>query len=288
MIHSMTAFARTESLLPWGRVIWELRSVNHRFLELNLRLPEEWRGLDNMIRERLSRYIQRGKVDVNLRFEAEQGTEVHFKVNTALACQLLAAAETVQNLGFNLAPLSCADVLNWPGILQFPTPDSDTLTTALLSELDATVTQFIAHRQREGAHIHALIMQRCDAIGIETAKVRAVLPAIINAQQVRIRTRLEEIMQQPENERLEQEMVFFAQKMDVSEELERLETHLHEVRSALSQTTPVGRRLDFLMQELNREANTLGAKSVHADTSQVAVNLKVLIEQIREQVQNIE
>jgi uncharacterized protein (TIGR00255 family) len=288
MIHSMTAFARTEAQLPWGRVVWELRSVNHRFLELNLRLPEEWRGLDNVVRERLSARIQRGKVDASLRFEAGQGTEVHFEVNLALTRQLLNAAKTVQNLDATLAPLNVAEVLNWPGVLEIPRPDTDTLAAALLAELDTALNQFIEHRRREGAQIRMLIEQRCTAIGEETAKVRAVLPAIINAQRERLRARLEEVWQQPDNERLEQEMVFFAQKMDVAEELERLETHLREVRAALAQASPVGRRLDFLMQELNREANTLGSKSVHAETSQVAVNLKVLIEQMREQVQNVE
>jgi uncharacterized protein (TIGR00255 family) len=288
MTYSMTAFAREQKQLPWGRAVWEIRSVNHRFLEITLRLPEELRSLDPTVREHLSAKISRGKIDCSLRFEPEKGTDVQFNVNISLAEQLLNAARQLQTLDSRLSGLNVAEVLRWPGVLEAPTPDLDVLGNALLTELDHTLEHFIAHRQREGSTIRALLLERCDAISAEVATVRAALPDILQAQRERLQARVEEVLQHVDQDRLEQEMVLFAQKMDVAEELERLETHVQEVRAVLQQNKPVGRRLDFLMQELNREANTLGSKSVHTSSSAVAINLKVLIEQMREQVQNVE
>lgn len=289
MIRSMTAFAREESQLEWGRAWWEIRSVNHRYLEVNLRLPEELRGLDTRVRERISQHARRGKIDCNLRFEAGKGTDPRIQINQPLAEQILHAAKQIKSLApDDLCAPSCMDILRWPGVLELPTLDLDALSSALLDELDKTLDHFIAHREREGRQLHNVLEARCQAIQEEVDAVRKFLPEILQTQRERLHKKLGEVLQNIDSERIEQEIVLFAQKMDVAEELERLETHLAEIRAALDHKTPVGRRLDFLMQELNREANTLGAKSVHARTSLAAVNLKVLIEQMREQVQNIE
>lgn len=287
MIRSMTAFARSTAQTEWGDVCWELRSVNHRYLEISTRLPEELRQLEAPIRERIAHTVQRGKIDCNLRFQADNRSH-HFEINLPLVEQLLHVAEQINQTRQQQEQIPTIEILRWPGVLESAMPDSERLAEPLLQNLNEALEQLLAYRQREGEQIKHLLEQRCQAIEQEIILVREELPVILQAQRERLQSRLLELEQNLNLERLEQEMVFMAQKMDVAEELDRLETHLLEVRQALKEEKPIGRRLDFLMQELNREANTLGSKSVHTRTSMASVNLKVLIEQMREQIQNVE
>ncbi len=286
MIRSMTAFARSTAQTEWGDVCWELRSVNHRYLEISTRLPEELRQLEAPIRERISKALQRGKIDCNLRFQSD--SHAHFELNTSLVQQLLALAEQVNQTRQQQDEIPTIELLRWPGVMEATPPDFEALSKILLQTLDEAIEQLLAYRQREGEQIKQLLEQRCQAIAKEVSTVREELPGILQSQRERLKSRLHELEQNLNMERLEQEMVFMAQKMDVAEELERIEAHLLEVNQALKEDKPTGRRLDFLMQELNREANTLGSKSIHTRTSMASVNLKVLIEQMREQIQNVE
>jgi len=287
MIRSMTAFARSTAQTEWGDVCWELRSVNHRYLEINTRLPEELRQIEAAVREKVGKTVQRGKIDCNLRFQADNSSN-HFELNKQLVEQLLGLAEQLNQVRQQQEHIPTIEILRWPGVMETSTPDFDSLTHPLLETLSEALEQLLAYRQREGEQIQQLLEQRCQAIAEEVIAVREEFPAILQAQRERLQSRLLELEQNLNLERLEQEMVFMAQKIDVAEELDRLETHLLEVRQALKEEKPIGRRLDFLMQELNREANTLGSKSVHTRTSMASVNLKVLIEQMREQIQNVE
>ncbi|MCP4700316.1 MAG: YicC family protein [Gammaproteobacteria bacterium] len=284
----MTAFAREERQIPEGYACWEIRSVNHRYQEINARLPEELRSLEGAVRKHVGKRVQRGKIECSLRFQAGRGTGSQFKVNLSLAEQLLAAAGQVGKLRGASAQLKAIDILRWPGVLEPSAIDLEELSSTLLLLLDDALTQIVAHREREGAQIAAFIEQRCTAIAEEISRVRRQLPGILASQREKLRTRLAEFMEKLDPDRLEQEMVILAQKVDVEEELDRLETHLVEIRRVLSESKPGGRRLDFLMQELNREANTMGAKSIHSVTTQASLNVKVLIEQMREQIQNVE
>lgn len=285
---SMTAFARVASTTPWGELCWEVRSVNHRYLEQNIRLPEDLRGLELGARERISQQLQRGKIDATLRFQANAAPSQGFHLNLDLAQQLINIAGQIQQLTGEERRLSAVDLMRWPGVLESPPIDTDSLGQAILELLDTALQQLIAHRQREGQQITQLIEQRCVEVEKEVAQVREELPVILKAQRERLLNRLEEARQKLDADRLEQEMVLVAQKADVAEELDRLNTHVREVRKTMSKSGSIGRRLDFLMQEMNREANTLGSKSIHENTTLVSVNLKVLIEQMREQIQNIE
>ena len=288
MIRSMTAFARTEVCAPVGHGWWELRSVNHRYLDMNVRLPEEWRLLESAIRERITKQIRRGKIDCVLRWQAGGEGANPLQLNVELTQALIQTAQKISALLPNPAPLSITDLLRWPGLLATPEQDLENTGQLLLAQLDLALEQLISQRQREGKQISELLTERCLAIAEDAKQTRQLLPAILNAQQEKLRQRLAEVLQSLDNERLEQEMVILAQKMDVAEELDRLETHLQELRQLLQQGGTVGRRLDFLLQEMHREANTLGAKSIHLTTTSASINFKVLIEQIREQVQNIE
>ncbi|MEJ2508126.1 MAG: YicC family protein [Gammaproteobacteria bacterium] len=288
----MTAFTRKEDDGSWGHLTLELRSVNHRYLETTLRLPEELRALEPRLRERIGERLGRGKVDCNMRYEAPQLQAGEVVVNKEFAQGLAHASREVDSMLYNPAPVSSMDVLKWPGVLQTPAPDLEKLAGAVIALLDSALEDLVATREREGDKLKGLIEQRCDAVAEVAARVRQALPAIQQRLRERLLARLSEIGSEvgtePDSGRLEQEMVYLAQRMDVDEELDRLETHLEEVRRVLGEEQPVGRRLDFLMQELNREANTLGSKSADAETTRASVDLKVLIEQMREQVQNIE
>ncbi len=287
MIRSMTAFARSTAQTEWGDVCWELRSVNHRYLEISTRLPEELRQLEAPIRERVAQIVQRGKIDCNLRFQADNNHS-HLQLNLPLVQQLLDMEKQINQVREAQEQIPTVDILRWNGVLETTMPDSDSLAEPLLRALDEALAQLLAYRQREGEQIQQLLEQRCEAIAQEVLVVREGMATILQAQRERLQSRLSELEHHLNLERLEQEMVFMAQKMDVAEELDRLEAHLLEVHQALKDDKPTGRRLDFLMQELNREANTLGSKSVHTRTSMASVNLKVLIEQMREQIQNVE
>ncbi len=289
MTRSMTAFARQEAEHSWGSLIWEIRSVNHRYLEPHLRMPESLRELEGSLREQLRKKLSRGKVECTLRFHPEAQAQ-QLTVNSEFAKELIAAADEVAALSLsgNTQPMNPLDVLRWPGVLQDAQIDMDQVKAEALKLFGCALDDLIAGREREGVELNALIEQRLVSISEIVVEVRSKLPQILQAQRDNLRSRLEELKEDLDEGRLEQEMVMLAQKADVDEEMDRLNTHVLEVRRVLKQKGPIGRRLDFLMQELNREANTLSSKSIVADTTQCAVELKVLIEQMREQIQNIE
>jgi uncharacterized protein (TIGR00255 family) len=286
MIRSMTAYANAEENVAQGWLACELRAVNHRFLEIGVRLPEELRALEPALRERITARISRGKLDVNLRYRPPT-TAADLLLNDRATEQLSTLAVELRQRFPELAT-DFATLLGWPGLLVKPELDQAGLSQAALALLERTLDEFIAGRQREGDKLAAAITERVDDIARIVREVRQTLPEIRAALRAKLETRLAELKQPVEPGRLEQELVLQLSRMDVDEELDRLDAHLAEARRVLALAEPVGRRLDFLMQEFNREANTLGSKSVDARTTRAAVDLKVLIEQMREQVQNIE
>ncbi len=286
MIRSMTAFATLERAFEGGALVAELRAVNHRFLELGLRLPEELRALEPALRERIAARIARGKLDFSLRLRAGE-SEGELKANPRVVAQL---SELALDLGARFPGLHTefSTLLQLPGVLQNKAFDADALQAEALALLGALLDQFVAAREREGAKLAAVINERVDAIAARAADARELMPQIRAGQRQKLETRLADLSQPADPGRLEQELVLWLQKLDVDEELDRLDSHVKEIRRVLQQREPVGRRLDFLLQEFNREANTFGSKSVDVRTTNLAVELKVLIDQIREQVQNIE
>jgi uncharacterized protein (TIGR00255 family) len=287
MIHSMTAFARAEQATAHGTLSWELRSVNHRYLEAHLRLPDAFRDLEGSARELLRQGLSRGKVECTLRF-AEDSAGKPLQVDRERAAQLIAAAESVASLIKQPAPLNPLEVLGWPGVLVADAADPQALNKAALTLFTQALEQLKSGRGREGAELAKLLNERLDSISAEVAALRELVPQMLATQRQKILDRCSEMQAELDPQRLEQELVLLAQKSDVAEELDRLATHASEVRRVLKSGGAAGRRLDFLMQELNREANTLGSKAFDPRSTQAAVNLKVLIEQMREQVQNIE
>ena len=288
MIRSMTAFSRKELNAQWGTLSWELRSVNHRYLEMHPRLPDTLRDLENPVRESLRKSLSRGKVECILKLKAENITPTSLEINENYVKQLLEAANRLTHMTGDTSGLSVTDLLGWPGVVTSPEADQSDIQQAALALLQEALQDFVANREREGQVLNDIIRDRLDKIDEQVVIVRQHLPQILQAQKEKLQARLEEISANVDQDRLEQEIVYLAQKSDVDEELDRLETHVKEVRRTLKQGGAVGRRLDFLMQELNREANTLGSKSINTLTTQAAVELKVLIEQMREQIQNIE
>ncbi|WP_137886486.1 YicC/YloC family endoribonuclease [Pseudomonas sp. 2FE] len=287
MVHSMTAFARVERASANGTLSWELRSVNHRYLEPQLRLPESFRDLEGAVREALRQGLSRGKVECTLRF-AEDTAGKALQVDRERAAQLVAAAESVASLIKQPAPLNPLEVLAWPGVLVADAADPQALNSAALELFTEALSELKNGRAREGAELAKLLNERLDNITEEVSALRELIPQMLVAQRQKILDRCAEMQAELDPQRLEQELVLLAQKSDVAEELDRLSTHVTEVRRVLKAGGAAGRRLDFLMQELNREANTLGSKAFDTRSTQAAVNLKVLIEQMREQVQNIE
>ncbi len=288
MPRSMTGFARREVKLSWGTAVWEIRSVNHRYLEPSFRLPEDFREIEPHLREAMRKALQRGKVEANLNIQWEQ-EETELGINTTRVAQLTKAAQHINHLlGASAAPINALDILKYPGVIQKQEIDRDAIQAEVLKLFNSALDGLIEHRTREGNELEQLILQRLDAVSAQVLLVRARLPEILTAQREKLQTKLAALQIDLDPERLEQEIVMLAQKADVDEELDRLDTHVIEVKRSLKQTDSLGRRLDFLMQELNREANTLSSKSIVSDTTQAAVELKVLIEQMREQVQNIE
>ena len=288
MLRSMTAFARIESQHDHGGVQWEIRSVNHRYLDVNLRLPEDLRRLDPKVRERIGARLARGKVDCTLRVLTNPAQAGGLSVDGDLAARIAGAAQSVANLLPNPAPVNPVDILRWPGVVQAPAPDPERIERIVLDELDRALSDLAGMREREGARIDAMIRERLDDLEVEVRHVRELLPIVVQAFGDRMRARLAELGTALDEGRVEQELSLIAQRMDVAEELDRLEAHVEEIRATIEKTGPAGRRLDFLMQELNREANTLGSKSAAVATSRASVDLKVLIEQMREQIQNVE
>ena len=289
MPRSMTGFARREAKLSWGTAVWEIRSVNHRYLESSFRLPEDFREIEPHLREAMRKALQRGKVEASLSIQWEQEGDAELGINISRVTQLTKAAQQInQLLGAAAAPINALDILKYPGVLQKQEVDREAMQVAVLTLFDSALDGLIEHRTREGNELEQLILQRLDAVSAQVLRVRARLPEILATQREKLQTKLAALQIDIDPERLEQEIVMLAQKADVDEELDRLDTHVIEVKRSLKQTDSLGRRLDFLMQELNREANTLSSKSIVSDTTQAAVELKVLIEQMREQVQNIE
>ncbi|SDQ58416.1 YicC/YloC family endoribonuclease [Pseudoxanthomonas sp. CF125] len=286
MIRSMTAYATAERATEGGTLACELRAVNHRFLELGLRLPEELRVLEPALRERISARIARGKLDFSLRLRSPEG-EGGLQLNATLVRQLseLALDMTAR---FPALRTEFIDLLQYPGVLQARSTDAEVLQAEALALLDTLLDQFVGAREREGEKLAVAIRERVDALAARAAEVRELIPVIRAGQRQKLDARLADLAQAADPGRVEQELVLWLQKLDVDEELDRLDSHIKEIRRVLKQTEPVGRRLDFLLQEFNREANTLGSKSVDVRTTNIAVELKVLIDQIREQVQNIE
>ncbi|MCZ6804219.1 MAG: YicC family protein [Proteobacteria bacterium] len=288
MIHSMTAYGRAEHSGNWSEASCEIRTVNHRYLDISIRLPEELRLLEQLIRERISDRLNRGKIDCSIRFEQREISNGALPVNQDLLAKIIKTAEKTSSQLKMAAPLNPLDLLRWPGVLDKDVLDTEAITAPLLELVDRTLDAVIDTRQREGKKIRMMIRERCQSAKINVSRVRELMPAILDSIREKLTLRAQELSNEFDNERLEQELLLLAQKMDVAEEMDRLDAHIDEVTRVLDQNGPVGRRLDFLMQEMNRESNTLGSKSSHLDTSNVSVDLKVLIEQMREQIQNIE
>ena len=289
MIHSMTAFASTEHSGEFGRLRWEIRSVNHRYLDVAPKLPEDFRGFEGRIRERVGERLSRGRVELLLRFEPEPGVNAgSVQLDDQRAAELLAVFRRLADLGDSEQPPPLTTVLGWPGVVVESPPDLSHVGEAAMELLDRALDDLLAARRREGEKLAAVISQRVAAIGEWTDRIREWLPAIREGVRDRIQERCAELKSELDPGRLEQEVALAAQKLDVDEELDRLAAHVDEARRVLELEEPVGRRLDFLLQEFHREANTLASKSVDQRTSQAGVELKVLIEQIREQVQNVE
>ncbi len=288
MIRSMTAFARQQQRGEHGELTWEIRSVNHRFLEVTVRLPEELRSIEPAVRECVAARLGRGKVECNLRLKTAAAANVEMQINEPLVEQLLAAAEKIAHRLHSSHHPTIMDVLRWPGVMEPGEQDFTPVQEAALALLERTLDTLVESRLREGTRLTELITQRVSGMYHQVELARTRMPQVIEAVRERLRARLAEVVQNLDQERLEQEMALLAQRLDIDEEMDRLRTHLDEVSRVLQQEEPVGRRLDFLMQELNREANTLGSKSADSETTAVSVEMKVLIEQMREQVQNIE
>jgi uncharacterized protein (TIGR00255 family) len=289
MIASMTGFARRETSGPWGSLICELRSVNHRFLESSLRLPEELRSLDPEIRQQFGRGLKRGKIDCTFTYRRTDTAARALDLDRGALEQLLGRVrEVVALAGSTAVSLDALEALRWPGVIRDADTGTEDLLAAARSLAAATVDDLALARSREGARLGELIEQRCAGLLSLVVQVRARLPEVRTRIRARLDERLAELKAEVDQERLEQELALLVQRLDVDEELDRLGSHVEEIRRIIAGSEPAGRRLDFLMQELNREANTLSSKSQDLETTRAAVDMKVLIEQLREQVQNIE
>lgn len=287
MIQSMTAFSRKTLQGDFGVITWEIRAVNHRYLELNCRIPESMREVELLCREKAQKALVRGKVECKLRFESNAKINNEIEVDESYAKQVIQAGEKIMALSDNLQPMQTLKVLQWPGVIHVTEQDMSSIHKQVLALLDETLEDFKAMRTREGESLAQTIEQRLQGIEAEIENVKKVFPEVLGNQRQKLVDCFNDAKVELDPARLEQEMVMLAQKIDVTEEVDRLQTHIKEARRILQNPEPAGRRLDFLMQEFNREANTLGSKSTHTDCTKAAIELKVLIEQMREQVQNI-
>lgn len=288
MTYSMTAFARHIVQGELGQYTWEIRSVNHRYCELFVRLPEDLRGLEATVRDKFAKRIKRGKIDCSLRFEPSNEANQSFLVNDAQLEKLANACATVSGKFPSLTESTALEILKWPGVINTERTAADEFEKEAISGFDQALNQLVDTRAREGKKLAEVIEQRCQAIADIVKTMRERVPDIIASIKTRHEQRISELDYDIEPSRIEQECALLMQKLDVVEELDRLDAHLSEVMRVLHAGQPAGRRLDFLMQELNREANTLGSKSAHIDTANASIDLKVFIEQMREQIQNIE
>ena len=287
MISSMTGFARRELSGPWGSLVCELRSVNHRFLESGFRLPEELRSLEGDLRQRLGQALHRGKLDCTITYRPAQAAALSLEVNPSALERLIAHLDKLERT-IPVGTVDLLEVLRWPGVLKDQTTAGEELLTATREVFNAALADLCAARAREGEKLRAVLEQRCESLEMLVKQVQARLPAVQTRLTAKIRERIAELAADTDQGRLEQEIALLLQRLDVDEELERLSGHVGEIRRVLTANEPAGRRLDFLMQELNREANTLSSKSQDLETTRAAVDMKVLIEQMREQVQNAE
>lgn len=287
MVRSMTAFARQTVESDLGTLTLELKSVNHRFSEVSLRLPEELRAVESKIRDRISQVVNRGKIDANWRYQAPL-VAAGFEIDRELVQMLASTSREVESALPGITPIRMIDVLKWPGVLRTPEIDAERLTQTAMNLLDVALKELMETREREGEKLKQLLLERCAAMAVQVARVQERIPVVIDAMRQRLRDKLAEWKAELDETRLEQEVVFLCNKSDVAEEMDRLQAHIEEVKRVLDEKKPMGRRLDFLMQELNREANTLASKSPDTEMTRASVELKVLIEQMREQVQNIE
>ncbi len=288
MIRSMTAFARQSRRSDWGELVWELRTVNHRYLELGFRLPEELRALETDCRKTIARHLRRGKIDCSLKVRFADSAATDIQVNEALLESLARRVGAIGALLKRPGKVDPLGLLRWPGVVKDSERDTGPVEQAALAALEEALVNVNQSRRDEGERIASMIVERCDGIATEVSGIRARLPAVRERIRERITSRLQELQADIDQSRLDQELVMLAQKMDVDEELDRLDSHLTETRKVLERSDAVGRRLDFLMQEFNREANTLASKSNDSETTRAALAIKVFVEQMREQVQNVE
>ena len=288
MISSMTAFVQHESQSEQSRLVWEIRSVNHRYLEISMRLPEELRSAEMSFRETIKASLSRGRIDAVLRYQSAESSANSPELNLDTINQLMAWSRTVQSTAPVASELSIADILKWPGVLTPERIDEDQLSVTAKATLADALSALVSQRQREGRQLAVVINAKLAAARDIVIGVQSRGPELDQHARQRLNERVSEFAEQLEPGRFEQELVLLLAKSDITEEIDRLQLHLAEVENILNGSGPVGRRLDFLMQELNREANTLGSKSNHPETTTAAVDLKVLIEQMREQIQNIE
>lgn len=288
MIHSMTAFARAQSEGSWGSAVCELRSVNHRYLEIRVHLPDTLFEFEQPFHDYIRQEIKRGKVECYIRFQPGELTDTPIQINHALARKITEAHRDISQYISGAITTNPMDILQWPGVLRTGSLNLEGIEEELMGLLATAVKDLLAARAREGEELKNIFLQRLDSIKLELAKAKARIPEILQHQRERLMKHFNDAQVEMDLQRLEQEMVMFTQKIDVTEEIERIETHVSEVRRVIKQGGVIGRRLDFLMQELNREANTLGSKSVDVDTTHASLEMKVLIEQLREQMQNVE
>lgn len=288
MLNSMTGFAREVAETPFGTFTCELRAVNHRFLDVQFRLPEELRAKEIDIRTRIGASLKRGKVECSLHLRRAARSHAELTLNDDLVRQIAARVGEIEKLVANTQALDPIDILRWPGVVTEAEMDAEPLYEEALRIVDNALQAMLSMRASEGRRIAEMLESRLSDVLLIAAAVRQRLPEVMAAVRSKQQERIDKLDIEADPARLETELALIAQKLDVAEELDRLESHVSEVRSALASDEPVGRRLDFLMQELNREANTLGSKSADSDTTRAAVDLKVLIEQMREQIQNVE
>jgi len=287
MLQSMTAFARCSSQGEWGQATWEIRAVNHRYLDCGFKMPELLRLLEPKLRLLVQQKLQRGRIECSLKLQPGEKAGIDFSLNTTLVKKL---SNVINELGTYVTNLSTVDplkLLNWPDVLQVPEEDVQELHAAVLQLFGQALVEFTATRVREGEAMKSVLERDLVQISVIVAEIKSRMPQILENQRVKLMTALESIKDKLDPQRLEQEMLITAQKIDVTEELDRLDLHVEEVKRVLGIENAAGKRLDFLMQELNREANTLASKSVDATVTKFAIDLKVLIEEMREQVQNI-
>jgi len=288
MLCSMTGFARVEDVCDQGNVSWELRSVNHRYLEVNFRLPEEVRRIEPQLRAFLQSKLARGKVDCTFRYQLADAQTAALEINEPLLDSLIKQINHVNEKLPQSTPAEAADLLAWPGVVRTAETDMNSFHSTCLDLFKQATEQLVEMRATEGERLKTMLQERCTEIEAIVKQVRVRYPQVLDAVKQKQQQRIDELNVEMDQQRFEQELVYASQKLDVAEELDRLDSHLAEMQTIFNRKDPIGRRLDFLMQEFNREANTLASKSADVETTQAAVDLKVLIEQMREQVQNIE